>query len=728
MASKPKSTNSGRCKNYACVFCCYIGRKDNVIVHCKSQHTFETTHSDFITKKVRIVKDLAGNWNGFCFGCYKFIKCKPKQLPHVRLASSNHNCHGIKKQGAYKFVLKPHNIITHIYDHTFSQSHQSCQTSHQPNTKSTIMSTVSTMSTMSFNIADLHELYQTVSQSEAIKIANLGAICYQSFKAELLVQWESLASQEDTVRAEQLRSEGRESMMETLKEKLLVTANLQQEIEKHQQESVSLQQTLETLQASHQQESVSLQQEIAKLQTVIENETAKLQKIREEDRQQAEEVFKTEKDALRKQLESEMRMKMAVVMEENATLKLLEAAKLKKQQALEEELRNHSEDFAKRLDDAKEYQRLSVQQQFLTEISELRQKLASYESQSKLLVSKESECRLLQERADKQTAEYKQLEQEMKKIQEQQREKATKSSYAIGKQGEATVKGILNDFVLPYFLYSRIQDVAMKGHSADIHLYLQSPVGKQLKILVEAKQYTDAVKSKEITKLHSDVDGDDEASSGIMISTNSQISSVKQFQIEKTAKGKYILYLSVEGFDDEMRGKTICWAVRVLSTLAAYSKETGSNIVEKLGDFFKDLDKSVQEADTVLKNCQKALDSATSMKRTLAKRIEDFKVDNMIEAVPVNPTQDTITVDTTQEQVTMTVPEPLVKSKAKPRQKASKKTVKEDRIVLMNDEVFAIQGTNVYKYNEDTRTVGNYRGQLNEKGTGILVGLPEVLN
>jgi len=727
MASKPKSTHSGHCKNYACLFCSYVGRRDNVSVHCKSQHTLETTTSDLIIKKIRIVKDLAGNWNGFCFGCYKFVKCRTQQLPHVRLASSNHNCHGLKKQHAYKFVLKPRNIITHIYDHTFSQSHQSCQPSHQPNTTSA--TTNSACTPMSLNIADLHELYQTVSQSEAIKIANLGAICYQSFKAELLVQWESLASQEDTVRAEQLRSEGRESMMETLKEKLLVTANLQQEIEKHQQETVSLQQTLETLQASHQQESVSLQQEIAKLQTVIENETAKLQKIREEDRQQAEEVFKTEKDALRKQLESEMRMKMAVVMEENATLKLLEAAKLKKQQALEEELRNHSEDFAKRLDDAKEYQRLSVQQQFLTEISELRQKLASYESQSKLLVSKESECRLLQERADKQTAEYKQLEQEMKKIQEQQREKATKSSYAIGKQGEATVKGILNDFVLPYFLYSRIQDVAMKGHSADIHLYLQSPVGKQLKILVEAKQYTDAVKSKEITKLHSDVDGDDEASSGIMISTNSQISSVKQFQIEKTAKGKYILYLSVEGFDDEMRGKTICWAVRVLSTLAAYSKETGSNIVEKLGDFFKDLDKSVQEADTVLKNCQKALDSATSMKRTLAKRIEDFRVDNMIEAVPVNPTHDTITVSIP-EPVAVAVdspqPETVAKSKSKPRQKASKKPEKEDRIVLMNDEVFAIRGTNVYKYNEVTRTVGNYRGQLNEDGTKIIANLPEV--
>jgi hypothetical protein len=150
-----------------------------------------------------------------------------------------------------------------------------------------------------------------------------------------------------------------------------------------------------------------------------------------------------------------------------------------------------------------------------------------------------------------------------------------------------------------------------------------------MKILIDAKKYTESVRVKEITKLHSDVDIDDDAMAGIMISTNSQISSVKQFQIEKTPKGKPILYLSVEGFDDELRGRTICWAIRVLSTLASYSDESDTNIVGKIVEFFKELDLSVKEADSLVKSCQKSLDLATTMKKNLSKRIDDFRVDNL---------------------------------------------------------------------------------------------------
>jgi hypothetical protein len=205
----------------------------------------------------------------------------------------------------------------------------------------------------------------------------------------------------------------------------------------------------------------------------------------------------------------------------------------------------------------------------------------------------------------------------------------TKSSYAIGKQGEAVVMEMLNKYVIPSFLHSSAHDVTGKGHVADIHLFLQSPVGKMMKILVEAKQYSRAVKTKEIGKLHNDVDADDEALAGIMISTSSQIASVKQFQIEKTSKGKYVLYLSVDGFDDEFRGMIVCWAIRVLSTLATYSADSSDNLVGKIVDFFTELEKSVQEADLVVKNCQKATDSAISMKRSLSKRLEDFRQENL---------------------------------------------------------------------------------------------------
>jgi hypothetical protein len=188
---------------------------------------------------------------------------------------------------------------------------------------------------------------------------------------------------------------------------------------------------------------------------------------------------------------------------------------------------------------------------------------------------------------------------------------------------------LLQKHVIPVFIQASAHDMTGQGHAADIHLYLQSPVGKMMKILVEAKQYTRTVKTKEVCKLQNDVDGDDEALAGIMISNSSQIASVKQFQIEKTTKGKYILYLSLEGYDDEYRGLFVCWAIRVLSTLATYSADTSDDLVSQVTEFFTELEKSVQDADIVVKNCQKATDSAIIMKRNILRKLEDFKRDNL---------------------------------------------------------------------------------------------------
>jgi hypothetical protein len=90
MASK--STTSGHCKKYACLFCNYYGRKDNVIVHCKTKHTLETTCGGEIIGKIRIIQDNSGCWSGFCFGCYNFIPCKYSVLSSIRCASQQHRC------------------------------------------------------------------------------------------------------------------------------------------------------------------------------------------------------------------------------------------------------------------------------------------------------------------------------------------------------------------------------------------------------------------------------------------------------------------------------------------------------------------------------------------------------------------------------------------------------------------------------------------------------------
>ena len=463
-------------------------------------------------------------------------------------------------------------------------------------------------------------------------MANLGAVCYKAVKAGLYEQWSASMEGDESAKAEVWRQEGRQAMLESVKAKLAAAESLHEQLAQlnvaREADRARAEQFLQT-------ETDILKKEISALQKrhsqCIESEV---------DSRLSDVIRKTEE---RKDTEAApLRMKISSLTEENTTLMMLETSKAKKYTALEQELaelvkrhedvrRQFTDELAARLEEAKEIQKLTVQHQTASEISELRQQIAALKSQGELLVSKEATCTLLTEKNANLEAELDKTRLQLDTI----RVKNTKSSYAIGKDGEALIMDVLREYVLPTFLYSHARDVNGIGHSADIHLYLQSPVGKQMKILIDAKKYTEAVRVKEITKLHSDVDTDDDAMAGIMISTDSQISSVKQFQIEKTPKGKYIMYVSVEGFDDELRGRTICWAIRVLSTLASYYDDSDTNIVEKIVEFFKDLELTVKEADSVVKSCQKSLDLATTMKKNLAKRMDDFRLDNLA-SVPVS--------------------------------------------------------------------------------------------
>ena len=290
---------------------------------------------------------------------------------------------------------------------------------------------------------------------------------------------------------------------------------------------------------------------------------------------------------------------------------------------------------------------IALEMEKATEISVLRQKIAELSSVEKMLVDKEENRKYLAEKVQllelditekvlkleleiaERDRKLDEKDQEIKKLEAE----TTKSSYALGKEGESLIYDIITDHVLPVFLYSSAKNMSGRAHVADIHLYLQSPVGKRMKILIDAKNYKEHVRGKEITKLNSDVDNDDEAIAGLMISTKSQISTVKQFQIEKTPKGKYILYLSVEKFDDELRGKAICWAVRILSTIASYSDDSDVNIMDKIVDFYRELELSLKEADVLVKSCQKSYDHAVVMKKNLGSRLESFRVEHLGEMV-----------------------------------------------------------------------------------------------
>jgi len=74
---------------------------------------------------------------------------------------------------------------------------------------------------MSLKLSELHELYASVSREDAVAMANLGAVCWSSFKDGLYSQWATTMTSEEAEKAavykEEGRKEGREATLESLK-------------------------------------------------------------------------------------------------------------------------------------------------------------------------------------------------------------------------------------------------------------------------------------------------------------------------------------------------------------------------------------------------------------------------------------------------------------------------------------------------------------------------------
>jgi hypothetical protein len=83
---------------------------------------------------------------------------------------------------------------------------------------------------------------------------------------------------------------------------------------------------------------------------------------------------------------------------------------------------------------------------------------------------------------------------------------------------------------------------------------------------------------------------------------------------------------------DEQRGDVLCWAVRVVSTLSSYiEEEDQTHLVENLMLFLKEMNKSVREADGVIRSAAKTVEMAKQMRDGLVLRLKDFRVGTLKE-------------------------------------------------------------------------------------------------
>lgn len=264
------------------------------------------------------------------------------------------------------------------------------------------------------------------------------------------------------------------------------------------------------------------------------------------------------------------------------------------------------------------------------------QKVAPLQQRIGVLEGKEEMMKLLQKQTDllHETVKSKEvIIDSLQKELDKQKTANTRSSHAIGKVGESTVLSMIQDCILPVFPFSRVEDKTGVGHAADFHLWTMPSPSKTVKILIDSKKYKSSIKMIEINKLHSDMDDDEEAQAGIMLSLDSAICHFHQFEIGTTPKHKMVMYISMENMEPSLRATTLVWAVRVLTSIAGETDiEKQKIMILNIELFIKELDKSVKDMDGCIRMCTKTLDTMRVTKEKLFTRLTNYKNGSLVES------------------------------------------------------------------------------------------------
>ena len=374
---------------------------------------------------------------------------------------------------------------------------------------------------MSLKLAELHDLYSSVSRADAIAMANLGAVCWSSFKDGLYDQWATTMTSEEAEKAalykEEGRKEGEKRMLDSVKARIASFETLQSEL-------TIANASLEQLRQSMDVEAVKR----AKALLATQRSEFEIEKMKEI-------------SALKEQISAaSLSMQMVSVLKEN----------------------NES----------------------------LKEKIAALEAaREELLLQK------------------------------------TKSSHSIGKIGEAMVLDLLSDITKVNFPYSSVKDMTATVHAADFHVWIMRPSGKRVKMLVDSKKYSKAVNSAEISKLNKDIDADEEARCGMLISLDSTICATEQFEIKTTPKCKPVLFLTLQDMNYERRREMILWAIQTLMTIVGEEDPAQKNrMLEEFDEFLHDINASMKDIDSVIKMQQKATEGLRQVRADIFDRMKEF--------------------------------------------------------------------------------------------------------
>ena len=118
-----------------------------------------------------------------------------------------------------------------------------------------------------------------------------------------------------------------------------------------------------------------------------------------------------------------------------------------------------------------------------------------------------------------------------------------------------------------------------------------------------------------------------------MISLESHIFTMKQFQIARSPKQKPVVFLSFCDISEEYRKDMITWAVRILiDILSQNSSEDKDVMIANLDGFLNSLDESVTELDGSLKGLTKTMDTLKAMRDGFIRKMVNFRAGKSMES------------------------------------------------------------------------------------------------
>lgn len=267
--------------------------------------------------------------------------------------------------------------------------------------------------------------------------------------------------------------------------------------------------------------------------------------------------------------------------------------------------------------DLEKQKEMIIKEAQLKELQTFQEKIATYEK----LIAK------LEAKQDWQQA-YEREHNEKVSLQEQIQEmKKSKTSYTLGKEGEAEINSLLSQIHEWDF-----EEVHQEPGKADFRAS-----NKQKKVFIlDAKNYSKAVPKNERDKIVRDVDSDNGVLGGILVSLTSKIHTKEHCEIELTPMKKPICYLILEGMNDQAKCACIASTLRLmLQYVASNDQREKDDLLDKIQQAFLKLREFKSETEN---QRNKAKDLYESLKLSVDKvqAILDFLLDKPMNPIPVD--------------------------------------------------------------------------------------------